>query len=130
MKIRRLAFAILLLASLTGCDGQNLRQSADMKSSSWSPVMHLSGSGDASSRAFTLSGGQARIFFTVKRDDANSFAIYLAQAGKNLQKDGYLKRFDLSTPETERFTVPPGKYYLSVASVEYSEWTVSIDEFR
>jgi hypothetical protein len=104
--------------------------SAPAAPKTWQKVAELSGDTSKRSTPFTLSGGQARLKYTVN-GNSSLVAFYVMEQGKDLQKDGGFPEVTVTKTATDetQLTKAAGTYFLDVTAANAS-WTVTIEEMK
>jgi|GEM_PF-2469704 len=97
----------------------------------WTKVTELSGSTDKRGELFTLTGGQARLTYSVNGDTMPVCSIYVMKAGTSLESDGGFPEVSVmeNKSDSTMLVKSAGQYYLDVKAAS-ANWTVTIEEYK
>jgi len=102
----------------------------DEKPKTWQTVTTLSGDNKKIGDIFQLTGGKARMIYTVDGSSYSALYVYIVDEGDSLEKGGGSSIITAADVSGETNIVKSaGSYYLDVSSSNTS-WTVTIEEYK
>ena len=97
----------------------------------WIQVASLEGTGRKKGPLFELTGGEAKLIYTVQGDQFAGMAIYVVSEGESIDEQGGSPDVNHqgSGSDETRIVKPAGRYYLDVNSAN-ATWSVRVEELR